>query len=342
MPALTPQEALRFVSDRGLVDDGPVTTVGALGGGVSNDTLMVEDGRHRVVVKRALGQLRTERAWFSSPRRALDEATALRIVAGLTPRAVPRVLAVDADAATIALTAAPPGWRDWKSLLLAGEVDVAVGQRLGQLLACWHDRTTGQESVHEMLPDLDRMVSLRLDPFHRVICHGHPDLRPRIEQAVHQLLQRRLCLVHGDFSPKNVLVGPGGLWVIDFEVAHVGHPVFDVGFLQAHLLLKGLARPESAVALADTAAAFVRAYAASPWAPEVAELLALHTGCLVLARVDGTSPVDYLDAPTTAAARSLGRDLVTGRADMQSVWAHVGKVAADAEQRDLDERRDGP
>jgi 5-methylthioribose kinase len=321
MPGITAEHAAAFAIENGLA--GPLQSVTAvpLGGGVSNDTVLVEDGRRRVVVKRALGVLRTEQTWHASARRALDEAVGLRIAGTLTPDAVPAVLAVDESTATIALTGAPPSWCDWKSELLHGSVDPDVGVRLGTILARWHRDTADDESVRTLLPDLERMESLRITPFHGVVAGRHPRLASHVRTAMHDLRTRRECLVHGDFSPKNVLVGEGHVWVIDFEVAHVGDPVFDIAFLQAHLLLKSLALARCAAVLRATADAFLRTYSSAVATMDVApDRLALHVGCLVLARVDGTSVVDYLSAGGVRTARDLGTRLVNGSIDLGAAW----------------------
>jgi 5-methylthioribose kinase len=318
---LSAADAARFAVDNGLVQADEID-VAPLSGGVSNDTLLVTDGRSRVVVKRALGRLRTELEWHASPRRAVEEAIALQAAADLTPEAVPPVLAVDTATATIALAAAPNDWADWKCELLAGRVDPAVGAHLGAVLASWHRRTTNDPPLRDRLPDLDRMDALRIKPFHYVVARRHPDLATTVHGAAEELRSLRLCLTHGDFSPKNVLVGEDGLWVIDFEVAHIGNPVFDVAFLQAHLLLKAIAHRPSGKALVATAEAFTGAYG-TPVASMEDLHLPLHTGCLVLARVDGTSPVHYLTDSDILTARALGRDLVKGSLDLQSAWKQV-------------------
>ena len=123
------------------------------------------------------------------------------------------------------------------------------------------------------------------------------------------MLEHRTCLVHGDFSPKNVLVGDPGLWIIDFEVAHLGDPSFDVAFLLSHLALKAIHLPASERDLLACADAFDGAYrgAAPPFPVAPAAYILGHVGCLMLARVDGKSPAEYLDGPSQARARTIAR-----------------------------------
>jgi len=81
-----------------------------------------------------------------------------------------------------------------------------------------------------------------VDPYFRTASRRHPDLKPIINDEIERLLGTALTLVHGDYSPKNLLVGPDQkLVIIDFEVAYYGDPAFDVAFCLA-LMILGAAR----------------------------------------------------------------------------------------------------
>src|SRR5689334_3319616 len=111
---------------RGLVAPGTPLEAVQLAGGVSADVVAVDAPGLRVVVKRALPQFKTAVEWIVDVSRAETEGRALELVGALTPTLVPRVYDVDPEQATLVLERAPDGWRDWKSVLLAGEVDPSV------------------------------------------------------------------------------------------------------------------------------------------------------------------------------------------------------------------------
>jgi aminoglycoside phosphotransferase (APT) family kinase protein len=299
---LTPATVGAYLRERGFsaADDDAVE----LGGGVSNVVLGVRIGDRDVVVKQALPRLRVTDEWTAKRERALNEAAALELAGRIAPAAVPRVLDVDTGRFALVVERAPAAWRPWKEQLLAGAAETAVATRLGELLASWHRSTSGDSSVAERFGDDDIFEQLRLAPYHRTVAERRPELADAIHEQVDALLARRSCLVHGDYSPKNVLIGDGGLWVIDFEVAHYGDPVFDIAFLITHLLLKAIRRPESRHAYERCATAFLDAYGGVP----AARLLG-QVGCLVSARVDGKSPVEYLDGRRKR-ARALGAQLL--------------------------------
>lgn len=312
-----PKRALAALHELGVIPaDAPATAV-ELSGGVSCESVAVRSGGLHVVVKRALPRLLVEAEWLASEGRLAIEATALRLVASLTPDAVPPVIALGEDGRRLVVGHAPDGWRDWRSLLLEGVVDPAVGARLGTLLGTWQRATTAVR-----LPELESQTGfteLRIDPFHLTVARKHPELADRIESVTRRLLTTQQCLVHGDFSPKNVLVGDDGLWVIDWEIAHVGDPVFDVAFLCSHLLLKSIHRRRDAELHREAAAAFLAAYG-----DRDEHWLVANVGCLLLARVDGKSPAPYLREDERRTTRELGRALLLEPpAQLLAAWGLV-------------------
>ena len=170
------------------------------------------EGFH-AVVKQALPRLRVADKWLAKRERSVAEAAALRLAGELAPGAVPGVLDVDEEECALVVEHAPVGWRNWKELLLAGDADPAVARRLGHLLAVWQAGTSGDTE----LDGADVFEQLRVDPYHRTVMRRDPELSAAVGAYVERMLATRLCLVHGDYSPKNVLVGGDGLWVIDFE-----------------------------------------------------------------------------------------------------------------------------
>jgi 5-methylthioribose kinase len=289
-----------YVVRRGLFEEGTGLEVEALGGGVSANVFAVRGGARRVVVKRALERFKVADEWLVRCERILAEAEALELMGGLAPGSVPRVLDLDPATFTLTMEAAPEDWRPWKASLLKGEADPAVATRLGDLLAVVH-------SVDADLGSAESFETQRIDPYLRTVQRRHPGLEERIGTYVERLLATQRCLVHGDYSPKNVLVGDGGLWVIDWEVAHRGDPAFDLAFLLNHLALKTIHRPQDADAYAACSEAFLDAYGE---VEDVRYVLGL-VGCLMLARVDGKSPAEYLTEAERVRARAYGIALLS-------------------------------
>jgi 5-methylthioribose kinase len=315
-----------FLRRRRLVAPDAEVAVEPLPGGVSNDVLAVSAPGFDAVIKRALGQLRVEQLWLADPGRIDTEGRALQLADRLTAGAVPRVY--DLHEGYLVIERAPRSWRTWKDELLVGEVRVEIAEHLGRLLGAWQRATAHDAWTHLQFGDRTAFTQLRVDPFHRTIAIRHPDLREEIERTVEVMDSDDVCLVHGDYTPKNVMVAPadegtGNLWVIDWEVAHVGDPTFDPAWTIGHLLLKTLHRPTSAPGYASAARAFLTALEAELDGAVVLDpaQLVRQTACLLVARVDGTSPAGYLDERAAARARELGRRMLTDAPDtVTDVW----------------------
>ncbi|MGH3319441.1 MAG: phosphotransferase family protein [Streptosporangiaceae bacterium] len=312
--------ALDQLARRGLVPDGARLDVQPLAGGVSGEVFAVTGPGVDLVVKRALGRLRVSEEWLADPGRIATEARALRLAASLTPGSVPEV--VDLADGYLVLRRAPRSWTNWRDDLLGGAVDPTVARRLGQMLGAWQRRTADDPALRDGFADRTAFTQLRVDPFHRTAAARHGDVAAVVDATVEQMLATRACLVHGDFSPKNVLTGWGRMWVLDWEVAHVGDPTFDPAFLLTHLLLKSVHRPEAAGAYGACAREFLDAFAGTAYDPAQ---LVRQVGCLLLARVDGKSPAGYLTARGQERVRALGRRvLLDGAGGVLDLWAMLG------------------
>lgn len=312
-----------YLTRRGLLEAVTPAVVRELDGGVSNIVLAVEAGEASWVVKQSLPRLRVEAEWLAKQERTLNEARGLRVAAALTPGHVPEVVDVDPERFVLVIERAPVGLTSWKALLIAGTVDNAVASTLGRLLGTWHVATAADPGSTDGLDDPEAFEQLRVGPYHRAAAAAVPDMKEQILEVVRAMAARRICLVHGDFSPKNVLAGPAGTWVLDFEVAHRGDPDFDVAFLLSHLLLKAVHRPEHSVALETAAGAFLTTYDATtadvPWRADSGHLVA-HLGALLLARSDGKSPAEYLTPHARAVVRATGRRLLGERPGLSEIW----------------------
>jgi 5-methylthioribose kinase len=284
-----------------------------LGGGVSNKVILVDAPPYRAVLKQSLGKLRVEREWLSDRDRIFREASAMRWAQGrVRGGRVPRVLLEDREDFVIAMESAPADAGMWKTRLFGGEFDPAcaraAGAMLGSLIAAsWND-----PEANRMFGDQTVFRQLRIDPYYRFTARMVPEFADYFDDLVARSAARSVSLVHGDWSPKNLLVAQDAVWAIDWEVIHFGDPSFDAGFLLNHLLLKSIAMSPHRAALAQLAACFAEALErelppAAAWVPAAA---LEHLPALLLARVDGKSPAEYLDEGMQCRARDLAKDLM--------------------------------
>ena len=289
------EEYLRL---RGITGDSPRIT--ELGGGVSNTVLLVETGQRRLVMKQALGKLRVEADWFSDRQRAFRESAAMCWLAPhLPPGSVPEILFEDRENCLFAMAAAPREAETWKALLMRGEADMPVAEAIARMLAAMVSASWRDADAERLFGDQTVFDQLRLDPYYRTAAFRHSDLRMQFDRLLRESSSRRVSLVHGDWSPKNFLVSSSGVMAIDFEVTHFGDPSFDSAFLLNHLLLKSFFRPEWSMQFAGLAASFWEVYRAGlpPGCDWMEQATLAHLGCLLLARIDGKSPAEYITEP---------------------------------------------
>ena len=295
---LSPSSLPTYLRDLGLADPSDDTQVRELGGGVSNIVLLAEFGGRRWVVKQALGRLRVEDEWLSDPERVIHEAESLRALRPiLGEAAVPEVIHLDHDNLLFIMIAAPPDALPWKESLLGRRVDLAVAGQAGVLLARMINGSRADVRLTRQFADRNVFQQLRLDPYYRTAAARHPDVQKELHELIADTLAIQTALVHGDYSPKNMLVRGRDIMLIDFEVIHWGDPAFDAGFLLNHLLLKSFHQPMAAPMYVDAAQAFLRTLRAALGSEEWVSFETMtmrHLGALMLARIDGKSPVEYV------------------------------------------------
>lgn len=321
----TDSQIRHYLVDRGFEVSG-LARVERLAGGVSGTVLRVNTARGPVVCKQALERLDVPMPWQADRRRVLTEARALETFGRLTPDLVPRLLDTDEQALVLIMTCAPDDWWPWKQRLLSGEKlerSAEVARQLATGLAQWHSRTAGDAELFQAFDDHETYRLLRTDPFYKGLAETHPALADRLTELADGLHQDPVCLIHGDFSPKNVLVGDQGMWVLDHEVAIAGRPVFDLAFMIAHLILKSVERNRRE--LVDVADEFWRTYQ-QKWdgSGVTEEPLGDHVAVLMLARIDGLSRVHYLSERQESLVRKLaGAHLEEGGGSLRDLFSRA-------------------
>jgi aminoglycoside phosphotransferase (APT) family kinase protein len=304
-----------FLRRTGLLAPGdPDPELTPLAGGVSSDLWRAGLPAGPVCVKRALPQLRVAREWLAPTSRNRVEYEWLRFAGPLAPGQVPRVLGYDEQAGMFAMEYLPPDrYPVWKALLLAGQVDTDAARDVGSLAGTLHAASALDPAAAARFATDENFDALRITPYLRVTGQAHPDLRQRLDSIAAVTAGTRLAVVHGDVSPKNILLGPDGPVLLDAECAWYGDPAFDVAFCVNHLLLKSVRVPPAAAALRAAARALAAAHACHVhWEPAASldGRVAALTPALALARVDGSSPVEYLSEPQRATVRSAARQLL--------------------------------
>jgi 5-methylthioribose kinase len=299
-----------YLTNRKIIS-GPAV-VEELTGGVSNVVLAVKAGDKDLVLKQALPQLKVAAVWKADQRRAIVEANGMKLLHSITPESVPDLVDFDPEEFTLTMERLPRDCTVWKSDLLEGIIKPSVGEDLGRILASWHNFGANSKESRDAYMEDTLFDQLRVTPFYRAVAKVNPPLDARIQELISEITTIKMTLVHGDFSPKNIMVNSQDRpIVLDFEVMHTGNPVFDLAFVSAHLLCKFLRTEDSSQKnlLRQTALAFINSYAKACDIP-VASSLPHHVAVIALARVEGVSLVNYLDEAAKARVQSVTKSAI--------------------------------
>ena len=314
----------------GLVADGETPVFTPLAGGVSSRIVRVDTAGGTLCLKKALAQLKVAAEWLAPLERNRAEVAWMRLADRVVPGLVPAILGEDPGAWTFAMAYLEPAANPvWKAQLLAGHADPAMAGAVARALASIHHATARDEACARDFANDANFHALRLDPYFGAAAIAHPDRAAVLQEIIDETASTRLALVHGDVSPKNILAGQGGPVLLDAECAWYGDPAFDTAFCLNHLLLKCAFRPDAAAGYLACYDAFAAAYLEGvDWEPagrleaRASRLLA----AMLLARVDGKSPVEYLtDAAARERVRGFARSLLLdgteGLAGIRNRWS---------------------
>jgi len=324
-----PDAVLAFLRAAALIAPQAQPRAVPLAGGVSSDIWRVELDAGPICVKRALPRLRVAQIWEAPIERNLYERRWMQTANRIVPGIAPRVLAYDEGGMFAMEFLDPARYPVWKAELHAGRAEPHFARQVGARLAQVHAATADDAAVAAQFATDASFRAIRLEPYLLATAKRHADLAGQLEALTVRTAGTRRVLVHGDVSPKNILVGPQGPVLLDAECAWYGDPAFDLAFCLNHLLLKCLWTPSAAARFLECFDALGQSYLEGVrWEPRAgleARAASLLPG-LLLARVDGKSPVEYLTGEAERArVRRVARALLAqppgDLAAVRNAWA---------------------
>lgn len=295
----TPDESiLQSLQGMGLLPNPATAAYEPLAGGVSSDIWKVSSQGKVFCVKRALPKLKVKADWFAPIERNQFEVAWYQVANNICPGCAPRILGHDEEAMLCVTEFLDPATHKlWKTELRDGRADTEMASQTGIILGKVHSRTANNDLVKSSFTRPDIFYDIRLEPYLEATAAKHPDLEQHLIGMSKQTAETELALIHGDVSPKNILLGPKGPVFLDAECACIGDPAFDLAFCLNHFLLKCLWNPGAKVAFMacfrKMAADYLRQV---DWeeAMKLEQRASLLLPGLFLARVDGKSPVEYV------------------------------------------------
>ncbi len=315
--------------EAGILANGSIARLVPLTGGVSSAIFRVDLPGGPICIKQALETLRVAAEWHAPVERSASEVAWIREVASIDDSLVPHILFADDRRHLFAMAYLEPDTHPcWKPLLAGGTANSGFAGKVGDALGRIHASTASSAALARQFAHAALFEALRIDPYLVHAAKLHQDLAPQLHMIADGLRASRRALVHGDVSPKNILCGPRGPVFLDAECACFGEPAFDLSFCLCHLLLKGVWHPEHGAGYARCADALIARYRPhvdwedwTDFEPRGSRLLA----ALLLARVDGKSPVEYLtDDGRKSFVRDFARSRLAGQTlsldDLRKQW----------------------
>ncbi|MDR1520040.1 MAG: phosphotransferase [Planctomycetota bacterium] len=290
----------QYLLDRGLIDPAAGFSIAYCGGGVSCTVAFVQAGDKPILVKQALAKLKVKENWQCDPNRMNIEMKSNAIYHQLVPDSAPAVYFYDHDNYVFGREAAPERCTMWKNDLLGGLLDFVVAEKAIRALSIVHNACARDGQARRDFADKAIFHDLRISPYIKFVMGKNRALVPFAEPIVDALMNSSITLVHGDFSPKNIMVDKRKIYILDFEVAHYGHPAFDLAFFSNHFLLKAVKNRQWAASYLNMLRYMLDIYYAEMAFMDRAELEGVHVRLLALlfiARVDGKSPAEYITEP---------------------------------------------
>jgi len=299
-----------------LRDENEPFEISTVEGGVSSNVwyIRTRSGRE-MIAKHPLARLNVEQEWLADQRRSDFEAMFLRDMEACMPESVASVLAHDGDSHTLFLEYFPGhAYRNWREEILAGCVHERTGAAVGSILSRVHRLFACDAEAKKRYDARDILVGTRIDPYFDAVAKRHPGLVRKIGELKKRVLEADAVVIHGDVSPKNILVGEDRTILLDAECACIGDPAFDPAFLLAQLLLKALVVVDKEQEIMAACDGFAASYFEGVnWEDRAAleRRVIEYLGLFLLARIDGKVPVPYIhDGFVKTLARDFGTQLI--------------------------------
>lgn len=291
------EELIAYLKERKLINNEIGCNIEYCKGGVSGTVALINDKDNLMLIKQALNRLKVQEEWISNPIRAKIEYDCNNILYSIIPEYILRPYFFDELNNIFCREAAPVNFRMWKNDLINGKLDFQIATKYIDSISRIHNICADDNNVKQTFKNIDIFNELRLCPYIEFTVKKHPKYKEFANKVLIELREEKITLVHGDYSPKNVMIYGNKMYIMDFEVAHYGNPAFDLAFLSNHFILKAIKMKRFAESFLNMYEYCIQRYFdnVNYMDKNKLENCFIRTLCLMLiARVDGKSPVEYI------------------------------------------------
>ena len=190
-------------------------------------------------------------------------------------------------------------YKTLKELYFKNQINFNTIKSISGHLFKIHSSSSNNKTKEIFKKNNNNFYDLRLDPYFNEVARVFPNLNNKIKKIQKEYKLNSITLVHGDFSPKNILIGQNKIIYIDAECSNFGDPVFDLVFFSNHLLIKSIYFKNKKNEFLKAFNLFYSNYLKNLSKKQNKNYLSRildMTPIMLLARIDGKSPVEYINS----------------------------------------------
>ena len=286
--------------------------------GVSSDIWYVKtETGFEFCIKRALKKLTVKEDWYAPISRSNFEASYFKACHNVNPRSFPKILGHDKKNYILAMEwFKPKKYILWKKQLLDVAFDIKDGVSISDILNKKHSYFNNKFNFKKEFENDKTFYDIRIEPYIIFTSKSYPEHKNYFIDAAKSLVSNKKTLIHGDFSPKNILIGPDFPVILDAETACWGDPIFDLAFCNNHIILKSILNSTNKKKYMLLSKEFIENYInkinwedKNSFIDRFFKLVPL----LILARLDGKSPIEYFQDKHVKKARTLSLKVLNNK-----------------------------
>ena len=280
------------------INNESIINFSMLDGGVSSEVYKVTTKSKIYCIKRSLSKLLVKKDWYADTKRLKYEYLWLKHCSKIIPNNIPKIYKFSSKLDILILEFLDEKkYETLKSKLLNKNIDKKIFVKISKDLFKIHKNSSNDIIKKMFTKNSKNFYDLRLDAYFNEVGRVYPFLNNKIKKIIKDYKKNSSTLVHGDFSPKNMLIYKKNIKYIDAETCNFGDPVFDVVFFSNHLLIKSIHIPNKKKQFIEAYKIFFQTYIKSiklyhreNFMNRSIEMIPI----MLLARIDGKSPVEYI------------------------------------------------
>jgi len=270
-----------------------------LTGGVSSEVYHVKTYKNNYCIKRSLKRLLVKKKWIANTNRIKFEYLWLKHCQNILKRNIPNTYEFNNKKKYIVMEYLKTSqYKTLKQLYFNKIININTIRSISKHLYKIHSNSSNYKTKKTFEGNYKNFYDLRLDPYFNEVGRVYPKYKGYIKKINENYIKHSNTLVHGDFSPKNILVGKNKIIYLDAECCNFGDPVFDLVFFTNHLLIKSIFFKDKSQEFIKLYISFYKEYLSNLSTKNFnsyIDRIIKMTPIMLLSRVDGKSPVEYIN-----------------------------------------------